>query len=355
MRRENNQKVLIVLLGALGDVTRGLSMAVRIKEAWPECHLSWAVEPKSRDMVEALGCVDKVFVFDRPRGFKAYLSFIKELRQEKFDLVLDMQRHFKSGVTSWSTKAKRRIGFNRKNAKEFNWLFNTEYISAVDNFSAKIEHYHLFGDLLNLPRGESHNFGLQASAKEIGKIKNLVASSGCSVDSNGRVFVGLILGSTWPSRFWYASHYRELIAELSQKHKVTFLLLGGPSEAEFAEDVEQGFDNDLVVNLVGKTSVRDLISVFSISTIAIGSDSGPMHIAAAMKIPVISLWGSTSPLRSAPYGSEDLVLQSPVACAGCYKKICPGLATLCMSEIPSKAVSSIASAKIAAETENITL
>lgn len=348
----NDKKILIVLLGALGDVTRGLSLAVRIKEAWPECQLCWAVEPKSREIVEALPQVDKVFVFDRPRGFKAYLQFVAELKREKFDLVLDLQRHLKSGFTSWSTGAAQRVGFNRRNAKEFNWLFNNQHIPAVENFSSKIEHYHLFGDLLGLPRAKPYRFGLSATVQQQEKIAAQIESIS-GVKQDGREFVALILGSTWPSRFWFSAQYQELIASLSKERKVCFLLVGGPSEAAFAEEVAQGFAKDLVVNLVSKTSLGDLLAVFAISDLAIGSDSGPMHIAAAVGTPVISLWGSTSPLRSAPYGNEDLVLQSPVACAPCYRKNCPGLATLCMSEIPSKAVFALANSRLAANTKQI--
>lgn len=342
----NKKKILIVLLGALGDVTRGLSLAVRIKEAWPDCHLSWAVEPKSREIVEALPHVDKVFVFDRPRGFKAYLSFIAELRREKFDLVLDLQRHLKSGVTSWSTGAATRVGFHRANANEFNWIFNNQHITRVEHRSAKIDHYHLFGDLLGLPPMSPYRFGLKATAAETEKVRSLVAQQRAAALPKGTAVVALLVGSTWSSKFWFAQRYREVIEQLSSEHKVVFVLIGAPNERGFADEIAQGFSEDLVVNLAGKTSVRDLIAVFEQTDLAIGSDSGPMHIAAAVGIPVVSVWGATDPRRSGPYGNEKWLVKSQVACSPCYKRVCPGLGTLCMSEIPSKAVSSIASAII---------
>ena len=87
---------------------------------------------------------------------------------------------------------------------------------------------------------------------------------------------------------------------------------------------------EAVINLTGKTSLNDLPGLFKEMDFAVGSDSGPMHIAAASDLPVISLWGATSPKRSAPWGSEHLVIASNLACSPCYKKDCPGLGTACM-------------------------
>ena len=92
------------------------------------------------------------------------------------------------------------------------------------------------------------------------------------------------------------------------------------------------------IDLSGETSITDLVALFSRSRLAAGPDCGPMHIAAAMGIPVVSLWGATSPARSAPYGSESFVLQSAIGCAPCYRRRCPGLNRLCMFKIPPEAV-----------------
>ena len=96
------RKILIVLLGASGDVVRGLSLALRIKKHSPGVELCWAVEPRSQSLVEDHPAIDKVIVFDRPGGVRAFFGFLRQLRSERFDLVLDLQRHLKSGIASWS-------------------------------------------------------------------------------------------------------------------------------------------------------------------------------------------------------------------------------------------------------------
>lgn len=333
-------RVLIVLLGAIGDVTRALPLAVRIKQNWPSAELHWAVEPISRSLVEGHPAIDKVILFDRPRGFTAYCRFIRELSSVDYDVVLDLQRHLKSGVTAWLTRSKRRLGFHRKNAREFNWLFSTETILPVEHRSSKIEQFQKFGDSLGLEPVQPFEFGLRATEEEIEKIEELL---GREIGTEEGVpppekRVALIIGSTWESRLWTVLRYQELIHSIHRRWGLFSVIVGGRREREFAEEILSRDSRLPAVNLVEKTTLRELVPLFSQVRLAVASDSGPMHIAAALGIPVISLWGSTSPLRSQPYGSESYVLQSGIGCSPCYRRKCPGLNGICMSDIPAQAV-----------------
>lgn len=332
------RKLLIVCHGAIGDVTRALPLASRIKKHWKDTEIHWGIEPISRSIVEHHPSIDKVHLFERKKGLSAFFDYINRLKAEEFSLVLDLQRHIKSGVTSWLTGAPRRIGFHRKNSRECNWLLATQQIAEVPHYSIKTHQYQKFGDLLGLPSEEKLDFGLSPSEDEriaVAKILEKQASSALQ----GEPLISLILGSTWESRFWRADYYSELITALYSKYGIRCVLVGGKQEHAFAEDVLAKCKvKESAINLVEKTSLRQLVAVFDASACAVGSDSGPMHIAAGVGIPVISLWGSTSPLRSAPYGSEHLVLQSPIGCSPCYRKRCPGLDTLCMTDIPVRAV-----------------
>ncbi|MCB0323993.1 MAG: glycosyltransferase family 9 protein [Bdellovibrionales bacterium] len=334
-------KALIILLGAIGDVTRALPMAVRLKHFWPTTELHWAVEPISHSLLVGHPAIDKLHVFDRPRGLRAYAAFLRELRAERFELVLDMQRHLKSGFSSFMTAAPRRVSFHRQNSREGNWLFNTEMAAPSDHYSSKVAQFQRFGDALGLPPLEPLEFGLQPTAAERDvferELATRCAAAGIPVPPPERR-VGFILGSTWESRFWKTSHYRLLAEQLAKRYGFTVLLLGGKAERTFADELLSLRPEAPLVDFVSATTLRGLVGVFAGSRLAIGSDSGPMHIAAASGCPVISLWGSTSPLRSAPFGNENLVLQSPIGCSPCYRKRCPGLDTLCMQDIPWQAV-----------------
>ena len=184
-------------------------------------------------------------------------------------------------------------------------------------------------------------FGLTASAAELKQVAELIQAE-CDrlhLDRDSHAgYCALILGSTWPSRFWPAVHYAELIRTLQDKYGMRSVMLGSKSEEPSAAEIESLLGQQPVLNLVSKTSLRELPAVFDTCRFAVGSDSGPMHIAAASGSAVVSLWGSTSHERSAPYGSEDLVLDAAIGCSPCFRKNCPGLGTLCMKEIPPAAV-----------------
>ena len=330
------KRILVVLFGAIGDVTRALPLVMRVKHSWKEAHITWAVEPLSRPLVENHPAIDEVIVFQRSEGLSGYRRFLKELRSKPaFDITLDLQRHLKSGFTTWMSASPRRIGFHRSNAKEGNSFFQTEHIVAVDNWSAKIGHYQKFGDALGLPEFSPLEFGLHPTEAEEQKIQELLQPISHIPKENRIAF---ILGSSWPSRFWLSSRYQELARELSKNRESVCVLVGAKGEREIADRVRDGLPENTVLDLVGKTGLRDLVALFRQLGAAVGSDSGPMHIGAAVGLPIISLWGSTSPLRSAPYGSEQRILQSAIGCSPCYRKNCPGLGQLCMSDIPAGAV-----------------
>ena len=192
------------------------------------------------------------------------------------------------------------------------------------------------GDLLGLPKDKVLDFGLKLDLSQ----NNLSLAKHFEKNSS---FVGLILGSSWPSRFWMPKYYAELIVSLKEKYGIRSVLIGGPGEREFADIVlnDPLLDNqqEYFLDLVGMTKLSELPWLFSQMKFAIGSDSGPMHIAAASGIRVISLWGSTSPLRSAPWGSEDLLVEATEPCSPCYKKVCPGFGTACMRSITPSRIS----------------
>jgi lipopolysaccharide heptosyltransferase II len=272
------------------------------------------VEPAAAPLLESHPALNEVFFYQRRQGLQAFLPFLRSIRQQRFDLVLDLQRHAKSGLVSRFSGAPVRVGFHHTNTKEGNWLFNTHTIEPVAEFSLKLRQYLKFADALGLPDDGIH-FDLRVRKDEEEKVEALLADT-------PRPFVAYFLGSRWPSRFWFPEATAQVARVFRQEYGMGAVLLGGPGEVSFAQKVSEALGGR-VSNLSGKTSLREVIGIFSRATLAIGPDSGPMHIAAATGIPVISLWGATSPVRSAPWGSEPLVIQGQAACSPCYVHRCP--------------------------------
>ena len=317
------QRILVILLGAIGDVTRALPLLVRLRRAYPQAHIAWAVEPAAAALLDYHPALDEILLYQRSRGSQTFLPFLRTVRNHHFDLVLDLQRHLKSGLVSLWSRAPVRLGFHRSNTKEGNWLFNTHTIEAVPDFSLKLAQYLKFADALGLP-DDGVRFDLRLRPQEEQQVETLLAGT-------IRPFAAFFLGSLWPSRFWFPQATAEVARVLQQEYGMGIVLVGGPSEVAFAQQVSEAMGT-AVTNLSGKTSLRDLIGVFSRARFALGPDSGPMHIAAATDIPVISLWGATSPLRSAPWGSKAFVIRGEAACSPCYVRRCP-IGRACMRRI----------------------
>ncbi|MBI3248627.1 MAG: glycosyltransferase family 9 protein [Deltaproteobacteria bacterium] len=322
------RRILIVLLGAIGDVTRALPLLTRLRRAYPHAHIAWAVEPAAAALLDAHPALDETILYRRTKGIGAFFPFLQEIRRRQFDCVLDLQRHAKSGLVSWWSRAPVRLGFHRSNTKEGNWLFNTHEIDPIPDFSLKLSQYLHFATALQLPDDEVR-FDLRLRPEEEQRIAQLLVET-------PHPFAAFFLGSRWPSRFWFPQATAAVARTLIRNYGMGVVLIGGQGEMDFARTVEQA-TRAQVTNLVSQTSLRDLIGIFARARFALGPDSGPMHIAAAAGIPVISLWGATSPIRSAPWGSEELVLQGKTACSPCYTRHCP-VERRCMQQITPEQV-----------------
>lgn len=321
------QRILIVLLGAIGDVTRALPLLMRVRRAYPDSHIAWAVEPAAAPLLDYHPALNDVLVYHRARGLRAFVPFLRAVRGQDFDLVLDLQRHAKSGLVSWWSAAPLRLGFHPTNTKEGNWLFNTHTIEPVADFSLKLGQYLKFAERLGLQEDAGTpavEFGLRLRPEEEQRVERLLGDT-------PQPFAAFFLGSRWPSRFWFPESTAQVARALVTKHGLRVVLLGGPDETAFARTVRQA-GGPGVTDLSGQTSLRDLIGIFTRCRLAFGPDSGPMHIAAASGAPVVSLWGATSPVRSAPWGSKQWVITGPAACSPCYARQCR-IGRRCMQRI----------------------
>ncbi|MBI4515275.1 MAG: glycosyltransferase family 9 protein [Deltaproteobacteria bacterium] len=321
------QRILVVLHGAIGDVVRALPLINRLRTGYPAAGIVWAVEPTAAPLLEHHPAIDEIIIFERQRGARAFVEFVRRVHAVGADLTLDLQRHLKSGVVSWASGAPVRLGFHRRNCKEGNWLFNNRHLPAVEHFSSKLRQYQAFADVLGLP-ATPIRFGLSATEAERERVAGMLPGVTAPL-------AVIFVGSTWPSRFWFAEANAEVARGLAQRG-LQPVLVGAPSEGEFAGEVER-LSEGAVVNLAGQTQLRDLIALFERCVVALGPDSGPMHLAAAMRCRVVSLWGATSPRRSAPFGSEDLVIEGQAPCVPCYRRRCT-IGRLCMQSITPAAV-----------------
>ncbi len=325
------ERILIVLLGAIGDVVRALPLLQRLRAGYPAARITWAVEPAAAPVLQGHPALDEVLIFERQGGTAAFLRFLRRVRRGRFDLTLDLQRHAKSGLVSFASRAPVRVGFHRRNAKELNWLWNTHTIEPVEPRGWKLEQYLRFAALLELPE-VAPSFGIRLEPDEEARVTALLATV-------RRPFGAFFLGSTWESRLWFPEGFAKVGDELDRLG-FDSVLLGGADAVGIAAETRR-FARATPLDLTGKTTLRESYGILARARVAIGPDSGPMHLAAAAGTPVVSLWGATTPARSAPSGSEDLVLVGRVACAPCYRRTCP-IGRQCMQQItPARVLANV--------------
>lgn len=324
-------KILIVLHGSIGDVARAFPLANLLRRRYPRALLAWSVEPLSFPLVETHPAVDEVILFDRKRWLKNLGGFLGKIRSRRFDLVLDLQRHLKSGFISWWSGAPYRLGFHRVDTKELNWIFNNRHIPAMGNGISKLSHYLKFAEFLGIDPYPLE-WGLRLTSEERENVDRMVAGL-------ERDFAVFFVGSSWESKRWFPKQAAESAAEIRRRFGLEAVLLGSTEDRGFAREMESLALSPLK-NLVGQTSLREAAGVLARSRVSIGPDSGLMHLSAAVGTPVVSLWGATSPLRTGPYGYQSLIIQGQAICSPCYRRQCP-IGRICMQSIGMEQVTAM--------------
>ena len=326
--RRDPKNILIVLHGSIGDVVRALPLANILRINYPDAKIAWSVEAPCFPLVRSQSAIDEVIVFDRRHWWRGVLPFLQTIRARRFDLVLDLQRHLKSGLISFLSGAPLRVGFARKDCKEFNWLFNNSHIAPADDNLSKIDHYLKFAEFLGIAR-QPVNWDFQLQPDEMKKIQT-------RLQSINRPYVVLFVGTRWESKNWFPHQMVQCARAVNERYGFDVLLLGDDRDATIAAEVQERAGAH-VKNFVGYTSLSEALGIIARAALAIGPDTGLMHIAAAVGTPVVSLWGATSPVRTGPYGFNDLVVQGEAACVPCYQRHC-SIGRVCMQSVTTEEI-----------------
>ena len=215
------KNILLVLHGSIGDVTRALPLANLIDRGFPNARLTWSVEPASAPLLQHHPAVDEVILFDRARWWQQLVSYLRRIRAGRFDLVLDLQRHLKSGIISRWCGAPHRLGFHRLDSKEFNWIFNNRRLPTLGKDFSKLNHYLKFAEYLGIvPEPVEWKLFL-TEAEEVAVGRHLEKISGG--------FATLFVGSRWQSKNWFSWQITSCAELIQQRHGLSVVLLGSKS------------------------------------------------------------------------------------------------------------------------------
>ncbi len=289
-------RFLISRLSALGDTVCCLPVAVALKRSFPECHITWLVDPRFSGVVHCCQAVDEVI------EAKPNLKSIPQYR-ESFEAALDMQGLLKSALGIARAKAKRKVGYHWQ--REGSWLFSERILPDPSSL-------HIVDQYVDVARSvgaemDTAEFGLNPKEEDILSVRAKLKGFGLS----GR-FVVINPGAGWVSKRWPAAHFAEVINALH----LPVVLIGGKAESDrnAADEVIQACRKK-PFDLLGKTNIRELVALLRLTSAHVGGDTGSTHIAAALNTPAIGLYSITRPQRSCPYGQIERCHYEPAGLA----------------------------------------
>lgn len=317
-------RVLIVRLGAIGDVVNALVFAAALEEARPDVHLGWVVHPLAAPLVEGHPCVERVHLWRRGGGLKELARLVREIRAQRYDLAVDLQRIQKSAFVARLSGAPRVLGFDRARSKELSWLWTKERIPPRGPARHMVQHYLEFARHLGAGETEPRHLFPADAAAEAWADELVRALGGEPVLVN--------LGATKPANRWIPERFGALASALASDG-VPVCFTGGPGDRAVAALARAAAGAARVRDLVGQTSLRQLLALTRRARLFVGCDTGPMHIAAAVKTPVVVLFGPADPLRTGPWGQGHRIVRVPPPCAPCNRKTCNQPRHACMEDI----------------------
>lgn len=322
--------ILIVKMSAIGDVIHTLPALNAIRQHYPEARITWLVEEAAYDLVEGHEALDRVLVSKRKRWLKdlrgpgcfkvvkeAY-NFLKGLRDTRYDLILDFQALLKSGILIALASGKRKIGFDKgMEHMEYSYLFLNERIPAVD-----MEHHALVRSmmLLNALGIETHEieYKLPVSDRDRNRVDDLLERHRLKM---GRKLVAVNPMAKWETKLWPENKFAQLADRLIEQIDARIIFTGSPKDRLVIDEIISTMQGR-AVNLAGETTLKMLAALYTKTDIVVSTDTGPMHMAAAIGTPVVALFGPTAPWRTGPYGSGHQIVRAELECAPCFKRRC---------------------------------
>jgi heptosyltransferase I len=303
------RKILIVKPSSLGDIVHSLPFLNAVKLHFPKAEVHWVVAKGFEGLLDGHPMIDRLWVINKDtwkkiKNVKGTISELKTLSQglkkEKYDLVIDLQGLLRSGMITAATGARIRIGF--KEAREGSGFFYTHKIEGGKDIHA-VERYLKIAAFLGCDCTDI-SFPFPPS--------DLPSSFALNKD-----YAVIVPGTRWKTKLWPAEEFGQLAARLPLQS----VIVGSSTDKDIASLIVS-LSKGKAISLAGKTSLKELIGIMRDAKFVVSNDSGPMHIAAALGIPVFAIFGPTDPAKTGPYGRGHTIIKSGAPCSPCFRKTC---------------------------------
>lgn len=307
-------KICLLQTAFLGDCVLTLPLLKKIKEVFPGASVSVVTRPETAEVFSASGLADEI-IEDRkktaPSGLAEFKRLSEELRARSFGAAIIPHRSLRSALLAWRAGIPVRVGFS----------------SSAGSFL--LTHKVPFSWLLH---DVERNLALLSPLAE--NLKTAFPGLAAAAPAFSGATVGVNTGSAWPTKRWPAEKWARLIRRLSEKFGTRVLMVGGPGEKAWNAEIERLAGPERCLNLTGRTSMPELMEAIRPLKVFVSNDSGPMHIAAALGVPAVGIFGPTTrELGFFPYGRGNRVVETALDCRPCAlhgSKTCPRGHFLCM-------------------------
>jgi len=293
-------RFLLIRLGSLGDIIHALPAASALRDTFPGARIDWLVDQKWLRLLEGNPDISNVISLNR-KSAEDLAATVRNLRSAKYDRAIDFQALYKSAILSFASGAPRRIGFQSSYAREgLAALFYTDRLNPRGPH--KIDHNMTLAEHAGA-RESKLRFPLKIDPQDDETISRALQQNHV-----GDFFV-MSPGGGWRSKCWPPQRYGELHQKLAEGFGWSGILNFGPGEEDLSREVIQaaGKSPPSPISL----GLGPLISLLRRAKFVISADTGPLHLAAALGVPVVGLFGPTDPSRNGPFSPEDVVVRNP--------------------------------------------
>jgi len=306
---ENIKKILIVKPSALGDIVHSLPFLVALKKQFPDAQIDWVVAHGLHTFLKDHPMLSKLWVIKKDEWKKKnrVLTSLKEinhlrvgLKTENYDVCIDLSGLLRSGLISWASRAQIKLGF--KESDEGSPFFYTHKIHGSMKIHA-IDRYLEIAKFMGC-QVDQIEYEFAPYNKKTPLLDSLPEQYCVMSPSAGK-----------PANRWQAEKFGQLASKLD----LPTIVIASGAEADIAQTVVNS-SKGKAITLAGKTSLKELIALIGKAEFFVCNDTGPMHIAAALNIPVFAIFGPANPIRTGPYGDIHTVIQIDLDCSPCYAK-----------------------------------
>lgn len=292
-----------------------------LRRLYPAARITVLCKPIVKALYSAHPSVDRVHVYEhkgRHSGLLGKLRLGRELRQEGFDMAVLFQNAIDAAIITFLARIPIRAGYARD--------MRGPFLTLAVPFKGEVKGMHQVFYYLNIIKalGADIELGGELPVPELRAMDEDTKSAEKILKDLKRPYIALAPGASFgPAKKWGIERFRDVGQRLAKGSGGTVLVFGGPADAEEARELTEGFKGDgKCVNLAGKTTLGEFIALASMTDVFITNDSGTMHVAAALGVPTVAVFGSTEPGLTAPLGPKTAVLKKDMECSPCFERTC---------------------------------